>query len=213
MGIANPRLMSSTLQMRRNGFFQTAHSSSLITHRSLLKGVCKDAKPVRANSRGFLNPWKKKQEREMASGRRGTATILNVLTFNDERWTKYPNVADSRLCRRQYYMVVKNRGLKSPRLFNFSSFRRLLSNELRAMSCELFYGLLFFCLKKLKALAHKTSCWTCFSICPRWRTIHCHIAARGEILKQVIRLRSSKTSYIFWIKVWSGWHRVTLLII
>ena len=37
MGIANPRLMSSTLQMRRNGFFQTAHSSSLITHCS--KGV------------------------------------------------------------------------------------------------------------------------------------------------------------------------------
>ena len=32
----------------------TAHRSWLTTHSS--EGVCKDAKPVRANSRGFLNP-------------------------------------------------------------------------------------------------------------------------------------------------------------
>ena len=33
------------------------HYSLLITQSSLLKGVCQDGKPVRANSRGFLNPW------------------------------------------------------------------------------------------------------------------------------------------------------------
>ena len=44
-----------------------------------------------------------------------------------------PHVADSRLCRRKYYfMDVKNRGLRSPRLFNFPSFRRFLLIVLRS---------------------------------------------------------------------------------
>ena len=34
---------------------------------------------------------------------------------------------------------------------------------------------------------------------------------RGQILKQVIRLRSSKTSFIFLNKVWSGWRCVCSL--
>ena len=41
-----------------------------------------------------------------------------------------------------------------------------------------------------------TSCWTRFSISPRAITN----PVLGEILKQVIRLRSSKTSFIFWMR-------------
>ena len=36
--------------------------------------------------------------------------------------------------------------------------------------------------------------------------------ARSEILKQVIRLRSSKTSYIFLNEVWSAWHMESFVI-
>ena len=39
----------------------------------------------RANSRGFLNPWKKKQEREMASVKTRNGNDLEHLAFNDER--------------------------------------------------------------------------------------------------------------------------------
>ena len=40
------------------------------------------------------------------------------------------------------------------------------------------------------------SCWTCFSISLRAFLV----LFRGQILKQVIRLRSSKTSFIFWMR-------------
>ena len=85
MGIANPRLMSSTLQMRRNGGTIISNCSHLIAHYSPLKGRLEDAKPVRANSRGFLNPWKKRGEREMASVKTRNGNDFERLTFNDER--------------------------------------------------------------------------------------------------------------------------------
>ena len=82
------------------------------THNSLLIAHCSKASGRRearwANSRGFLNPWNNWQDKEFASGRRGTATLTT----------------DSRLCRRRYYVIVKYRGLESPRLFMFTSSRR-----------------------------------------------------------------------------------------
>ena len=88
------------------------HYSLLITQSSLLKGVCKDAKPVRANSRGFLNPWNNDMKKKWRLQRRERAV----------------RVADSRLCRRHYYVVTKNRGLKSPQLFISTSSRRIFSH-------------------------------------------------------------------------------------
>ena len=49
---------------------------------------------------------------------------------------------------------LKNRGLKSPRLFNFPSFRRPLSNELRVMSYEPFMVFCSFVSEKL--IAHRS---------------------------------------------------------
>ena len=66
------------------------------------------------------------------------------------------HVADSRLCRRQYCADVRNRGLKSPRLFMFTSFRRFRSSfivhnsQLIAHSSSL---KMFFCLILLAGLA------------------------------------------------------------
>ena len=89
-----------------------SHFSLLTAHYSSLKGVCQDAKPVRANSRGFLNPWNNDKIKKWRLQRRGRAV----------------RVADSRLCRRHYCVVIKNRGLESPRLFMFPSFRRFFSH-------------------------------------------------------------------------------------
>ena len=87
---------------------KNTHNSLLTAHCSKAQRRLEDAKPVRANSRGFLNPWNNWQDKEIASGRRGTATLTT----------------DSRLCRRRYYVIVKYRGLESPRLFMFTSSRR-----------------------------------------------------------------------------------------
>ena len=88
-------------------------SSLLIAQCSLLKGVCKDAKPEGRIAAGFLNPWNNWQDKEVASAKTRTATLTT----------------DSRLCRRHYCVVIKNRGLKSPRLFIFPSFRRFFVNH------------------------------------------------------------------------------------
>ena len=96
-------VVSFELILNLCSFVKNTHNSSLIAQRRL-----EDVKPVRANSRGFLNPWNNWQDKEIASGRRGTATLTT----------------DSRLCRRRYYVIVKYRGLESPRLFMFTSSRR-----------------------------------------------------------------------------------------
>ena len=88
-------------------------SSLLIAQCSLLKSVCQDAKPVRANSRGFSNPWNNDMKKIWRLQRRGRAV----------------RVADSRLYRRHYCVVIKNRRLESPRLFIFPSFRRIFSHN------------------------------------------------------------------------------------
>ena len=90
-------------------------SSLLITHRSLLiaQRRLEDAKPIRANSRGFLNPWNNDKIKKWRLQRRGRAV----------------RVADSRLYRRHYCVVIKNRRLESPRLFIFPSFRRIFSHN------------------------------------------------------------------------------------
>ena len=90
-----------------------SHNSLLNAHRSTLKGVCQDAKPVRANSRGFSNPWNNDMKKKWRLQRRGRTV----------------RVADSRLYRRHYYVVTKNRGLKSPRLFISTSSRRIFSHN------------------------------------------------------------------------------------
>ena len=108
----------------------------LTTQCSSLKGVCKIAiereqsqaclsyakreqfgrsqrrEVRRANSRGFSNPCNNDKIKKWRLQRRGTATLTT----------------DSRLCRRHYYVVTKNRGLESPRLFIFPSFRRIFSH-------------------------------------------------------------------------------------
>ena len=56
----------------------TTHYSLLITHNSSLKGVCQDAKPVRANSRGFLNPWNNEKKKKWRLQRRGRAVRVAV---------------------------------------------------------------------------------------------------------------------------------------
>ena len=83
-------------------FVKNTHNSSLIAHCSKASGR-REARW--ANSRGFLNPWNNWQDKEIASGRRGTATLTT----------------DSRLCRRRYYVIVKYRGLESPRLLKSPS--------------------------------------------------------------------------------------------
>ena len=94
-------------------FVKNTHYSSLIAHCSKAQRRLEDAKPVRANSRGFLNPWNNWQDKEIASGRRGTATVFNV-----ERWTNVVwkiHVAVPRLCRRPLLCVLKKpRAWKPP---------------------------------------------------------------------------------------------------
>ena len=79
-------------------YVQLVRRSSLITQRSSLKGVCQDAKPVRANSRGFLNPWNNDKKKKWRLQRRGRTV----------------RVADSRLYRRHEYKDTKTEGLKAP---------------------------------------------------------------------------------------------------
>ena len=57
--------------------FQTliTQRSMITTHCSSLKSVCQDAKPVRANSRGFSNPWNNDKIKIWRLQRRGTATL------------------------------------------------------------------------------------------------------------------------------------------
>ena len=94
-------------------FVKNTHNSLLIAHCSKAQRRLEDAKPVRANSRGFLNPWNNWQDKEIASGRRGTATVFNV-----ERWTNVVwkiHVAVPRLCRRPLLCVLKKpRAWKPP---------------------------------------------------------------------------------------------------
>ena len=94
--------------------FQTYFLSLLITHCSLLiaQRRLKDAKPVRANSRGFSNPWNNDKKKKWRLQRRERAV----------------RVAVPRLYRRHYYVVTKNRGLESPRLFMLPSSRRFFSH-------------------------------------------------------------------------------------
>ena len=91
-----------------NKFRMTDDIGSLLTTQRRLE----DAKPkgrIGAGSwtRGIIGKTKK-----WRLERRGTATLTT----------------DSRLYRRHYCVVIKNRGLESPRLFMFPSFRRIFSH-------------------------------------------------------------------------------------
>ena len=90
----------------RRGSKLTTHRSMLIAQRRLSRREAR-----RANSRGFLNPWNNDKIKKWRLQRRGTATLTT----------------DSRLCRRHYCVVTKNRGLESPRLFKSTSSRRFRS--------------------------------------------------------------------------------------
>ncbi|MBQ2045324.1 MAG: hypothetical protein II261_10880, partial [Bacteroidaceae bacterium] len=63
-GYSNPRLPDVFRSQL------TTHYSSLNTQRRL-----KDAKPARANSRGFSNPWNNDKKKKWRLQRRGTATL------------------------------------------------------------------------------------------------------------------------------------------
>ena len=95
-------VVSFELILNLCSFVKNTHNSLLIAHCSKASGR-REARW--ANSRGFLNPWNNWQDKEIASGRRGTATLTT----------------DSRLCRRRYYVIVKYRGLESPRLLKSPS--------------------------------------------------------------------------------------------
>ena len=110
--------------------------SLLTTQSSLPKGVCKIAierkqsqaclsyakreqfgrsqrrEAQRANSRGFSNPWNNDK----------------IKIWRLQRRERAVRVAVPRLYRRHYYVAIKNRGLESPRLFIFPSFRRIFSH-------------------------------------------------------------------------------------
>ena len=99
-------VFSVSAAFRSDAFTQC---SMLITQSSQPSGR-RDAR--RANSRGFLNPWYNWQDKEMASAKTRTCG----------------EGCRSASSRRHYYVVIKNRGLKSPRLFISTSFRRIFSH-------------------------------------------------------------------------------------
>ena len=120
------------------------------THNSLLIAHCSKASGRRearwANSRGFLNPWNNWQDKEIASGRRGTATVFNV-----ERWTNVVwkiHVAVPRLCRRPLLCVLKKPRAWKPPAIHVHVFQTFLSSEMWVVSFELLLNLCSF-VKKL----------------------------------------------------------------
>ena len=163
-----------------------------------------DGKPEGRIAAG-LEPVEKLTRQKMASERRGTATLTT----------------DSRLCRRHYYVVTKNRGLKSPRLFMFPSFRRifshysslithcslsrhpeLVSGSVRGEGQEKARGEM---LKQVNFVQFAHARHSSSKLVSALAQSQISASVRGDvlemarcgILKQVIRLRSSKTSYIF----------------
>ena len=110
----------------RRGSKLTTHYSLLKTQCSSLKGVCKDAKPVRANSRGFSNPWNNDKRKKW---RLEDAERQRFLTLSVERICLINPRCRFASSRRHYCIVIKKRGLKSHRLFIFTSFRRIFSHN------------------------------------------------------------------------------------
>ena len=161
-------------------------SEKLIAHRS--KSVCKDAKPVRANSRGFLNPWKTWNSHNYDRlQRRG---------FQYRGTIKSPDTLPIRVFADAFIIVSKKtEGLKAP---GYSTSRLSDVFEQWVASYELwaFYGLLLFCLKKLKVHRSQNVMLNLFQ----------HLSAvKDNPLSYSGSRWDPETS--------SGWHRVTLLII
>ena len=86
-GLESPRLFIFPSSRRFFGYHSTlfiqtliTHRSSLIAHNSILvtQRRLKDAKPVRANSRGFLNPWNNDKIMKWRLQRRGRAVRVAV---------------------------------------------------------------------------------------------------------------------------------------
>ena len=118
--------------------------SQLITHRSLLKGSkASGRREARwANSRGFLNPWNNWQDKEIASGRRGTATVFNVEHWTNVIWKIH--VAVPRLCRRPLLCVLKKPRAWKPPAIKIPVFQTFLSSEQWVVSSEFLLNLCSF---------------------------------------------------------------------